>query len=79
MNTTEKSRRPSFDQGVIELPADQTRAFFRAPASEFKRNFSLLRTKKKILCSKLKQMLMMKNSLMGIKPDEPGGSARRFL
>lgn len=46
MNTTEKSRRPSFDQGVIELPAHQTRAFFRVPASEFKGNFSLLRTKK---------------------------------
>lgn len=39
IKTTETSGRPSFDQAVIELPAQQTQALFSVSASEFKENF----------------------------------------
>lgn len=49
MKTTKTSCRPSFDQAVIELPAQQTQALFRISASEFKDNFKLSTNKEDVL------------------------------
>lgn len=57
---THVKKRPSSDQALIELAAQQTQALFSLSAWIQREPLKAKKKKKKILCSKSKQTLMIK-------------------